>query len=304
MGSKLPPGSIDILDNCLHLSQTLLDHWLQFNKLLESYPRAGPDQGKMEMAFLDLKSRIAREMSVLKARMGGQCEFDSEVIGVIAGSPNLHQIYSQSSVAVNKLRNEWHRCYIAINETVGDLEELRRKVLAGQPVLFAGKCIQLRRPVPWRKIGLYTLAAVAVVGVVSGTYVMRHFLGFWAPGAGVGYVVDATLNDEEQIQGMLITMKAAFENQDLDRVMSAFADDFRDAEGRDKTLFRALLQTYRAAFGLDRVFLGIEESVITVTDNRCTIVPIALETPEVTLTLLVEGERRGSHWLITYLDGR
>jgi len=221
----------------------------------------------------------------------------------VAGATSLHQSYSQSEVAVKKLLGEWHRGFIALNETVSELEEMIRVVQRGGEVIFNGKRVRLPRGLPWRKLALGATVTGVVIAIALGLYVSRHFLGVGAPAAGQGYEADAALSEEEQIFSMLLTMKSAFENQDLDRVMSAFADDFRDVEGRDKTMLRALLQTYRMAFGLEKVHLGIEETTIYLQGNRASLTPLFLSTPETNLTLLVEGEKRGDTWQITFING-
>lgn len=304
MGDKLPRAGVETLEASLELAQRILDSWIRFQQILAAYPQAPPvQQGQLEMSFLQIKSQLARDVSVLTRRMHNGQELDSALINVVAGASSLHQTYSQSEVAVKKLHGEWHRAFIALNESVSELEEMLKVVRRGGEVIFNGKRVRLPRNIPWRKIALGASAAAVLIATASGVYISRHFLGVGAPVAGEGYEVDHSLSEEEQIYSMLLTMKSAFEAQDLDRVMSAFADDFRDVEGRDKTMLRALLQTYRTAFGLHQVRLGIDEATVTVNGNRGSLTPIYLNTPEINLTLLVEGEKRGDSWQITFING-
>ena len=304
MGDKLPLAGIETLEASQALAQRILDSWIQFQQILAAYPQAPPaQQGQLEMNFLQIKSQLARDVSVLTRRMHNGQELDSALINVVAGASSLHQTYSQSEVAVKKLMGEWHRAFIALNEAVSELDEMLKVVRAGGTVIFNGKRVRLPRELPWRKIAAGATVAAVLIAAATGLYISRHFLGVGAPVAGEGYEVDVTLSEEEQIFSMLLTMKSAFEAQDLDRVMSAFAEDFRDVEGRDKTMLRALLQTYRTAFGLNQVRLGIDDARATVNGNRASLTPIYLNTPEVNLTLLVEGEKRGDSWQITYING-
>jgi len=302
MGGKLPLAGVETLEESLELAQRILDDWIRFQQILAAYPRAElAMQGKLEMDFLQIKSKLARDVSVLSRRMQSGRELENALINVVAGAPSLHQTYSQSEVAVKKLLGEWHRAFISLNESVSRLEEMVKAVQRGGEVIFNGKRVRLPRVIPWRKLAVGATMATMVVATTMVLYVSRHFLGVGAPAAGEGYEIDVTLSEEDQIYAMLLTMKFAFEEQDLDKVMSAFADDFRDVEGRDKTMLRALLQTYRLSFGLEKVRLGIADATISLEGDRTTITPLYLSTPEINLTLFVEGEKRGDTWQITYI---
>lgn len=304
MGDKLPVAGIETLEASLELAQRILDGWIRFQQILAAYPQAAPaQQGKLEMDFLQIKSQLARDISVLARRMNHGQELESALINVVAGVPSLHQAYSQSEVAVKKLLGEWHRAFITLNETVSELEEMIKVVQRGGEVIFNGKRVRLPRGLPWQKMALGATVAGILVATALGLYVSRHFLGFGAPVAGEGYAVDVALSEEEQIYSMLLTMKSALESRDLDKVMSAFAEDFQDIEGRNKTMLRALLQGYSTAFGLDQVRLGIDTVDITLNGPRASLTPLYLNTPEVNLTLLVEGEKRGDSWQITFING-
>ena len=55
----------------------------------------------------------------------------------MSGATSLDAIFSQSEVSVKKMQNEWHRAFIAINETLGGLEDKKARAERGEKV-FAG----------------------------------------------------------------------------------------------------------------------------------------------------------------------
>ncbi len=305
MGRQEKEAGLRLLESCIERSRQVMDGWLQFNQLLCGYPQAPPEQrGAYEMQFLNTKSELARRLSVLAGNMRGDCAFETPAINVIAGTPSLDQVYAQSEVAVKKLQTEWHRVYIEINETLGEMEDLRRRVYAGERVVFARLVCRVVKPLPWKKIFAVSGAAATVLLVAGGIYFMRNFLGFWAPGAGEGVVVDANWSDEEQVTYMLGRMKAALESHDLDTVMTAFADDFQaEVEGGpgDKTALRALLMTYKSTLGFGQVSMDIDgvEMAFDNENGSGSLGPVTIDTPQGKVDLLIRGRRAGDAWLIT-----
>ncbi len=114
--------------------------------------------------------------------------------------------------------------------------------------------------------------------------------------------VDQSLSDEAQIYVMLARLKASFQRKELDLVMSAFADSFKDVEGRGKTALRALLQTYMSAVGTDDVRLETSNAKARVNGTTGVIGPVKVVTPQLTIDIEVTGEKIGDVWLITFID--
>jgi len=131
---------------------------------------------------------------------------------------------------------------------------------AAEKQLAAGKSVELppellvhdtHVPFPLKKV-LKVCGAAAAIVILAGTlYVMRNFLGFWAPGAGSGIVVTEGMTDEQQIEAVLVIMNEAFRRNDVDMFMTVIADDFRDEKGNGKTVLRVALQAFkeRGEFG-------------------------------------------------------
>ena len=58
-------------------------------------------------------------------------------MNIVSGATNLEAIYSQSEVALKKLQTEWHRAFIAINETLGVIEDKKARAEQGEKIYLA-----------------------------------------------------------------------------------------------------------------------------------------------------------------------
>lgn len=302
MASRQPTPGYRLLEHCDAECRRVMDGWIMLNQLLAAYTQPGSNKAQLEMQFLRVKSELARAVASLGGRMRGDCRFASEAMSFLSGCVSLEQVYNQSEVAVKKLQGEWHRTFMAMNGQAGEMQELRRRAEAHEPVRFAGEEVYLPPPIPWRKALALGGGVFVLIMVIGGGAFARNFLGVGAPAAGVGMEVDPSLSDEDQIYVMLARLKAAFQRKDLDLVMSAFADHFQDAEGRSKTALRALLQTYMSAVGTDDVRLETRDAKAVINGDKGTIGPIKVVTPQLTIDIEVNGEKVEGIWLVTFID--
>lgn len=303
MAGQKPTAGYLLLNHCEVECRRVLDGWAMLNQVLAAYAKPGADKAALEMQFLRVKSELARAIASLGGRMAGDCRFGNESMNFLAGCTSLDQVYGQSEVAIKKLQTEWHRTFMAMNEQLGEMQELQRRAGVHERVRFAGQEVYMPPPFPWKKVLIQGGAVAAVVLVVGGGYVSRNFLGIGAPAAGVGMEMDPSLSDEDQVYVMMARMKAAFERRDLDRLMSAFADDFKDVEGRSKTALRAFLQTVISSIGTDAVKLETRDAKVTFNaDGSGTISPIVVSTPQLSISIDVTGRKVNGIWLITFID--
>lgn len=296
---------LDYVDEVLDRVRIFMDDWMRFSQVIGAYPNAAANRPQLEMQFLQLKSKLARELPVLRERLGPDCGFGPEIVNVISGTTSLDAIYAQSEVAVKKLMTEWHRAFINVNETVGTVEDKRRRAELGERVMLGDQVIKLRvrKPLPWREIFIYGGATLAVLGVFGGLYFMRNFLGFWAPGAGEGLSVTETMTDEQRMTVTMEAMQGALEKQDLDAFMSIFHDDYLDSGNRSKTMLRALIQTYVAANGFADLKMDLSEAKPVFEGETGLLSPVYITAEGKRFTLYVTGRKQDGRWLITNLSG-
>lgn len=291
---------VEVIDEFLAKNREFLADWLRFNQLIVAYPNANSNKAQLEHHFLQVKSKLARDQQVIRHRLGSDCKFSPDIVNIISSATTLSAIFQQSEVAVRKLQSEWHRAYITVNETIGNLEDKRRRAEQGERVSVGGLLVQtkVRKPFPWRKVLLATAATTLIVLAGGTVYVMRHFLGFWAPGAGEGIVVAKTMTDEEKIHVLVGTLQKAIENGDVDTILSAFSDSYSDAAGRGKTEARAFLQAYRIQGGFEGAKLDISAMKIQIDGDRAVVGPIHFIGPRDQGTFVSGVQREGERWLI------
>jgi hypothetical protein len=135
--SKSQIKTIEALDKNVELCREFMNDWLLFNQILSAYPSPGVNKAQLENQFLKIKSKLAREHRVLRENLGLDYAIDGNTRNIVSGATNLETIYGQSEVAVKKLQNEWHRAFISINETLGAIEDKKRRAEAGEKV-FVG----------------------------------------------------------------------------------------------------------------------------------------------------------------------
>lgn len=305
MSPRIQVHGIEVLEGLIEKCREFLNDWLRFNQVLMAYAAPGPNKGQLEMMFLQLKSKIARDHHIVRERLGADCKFSPDIMNIVSGATNLEGIYSQSEVAIKKLQSEWHRAFITVNETLGNLEDKHKRALAGERVNVGGLWIQakVRKPFPLRQVLMWSGAVAGLFVVVAGLYVMRVFLGFWAPGAGDGMTVTAEMTDEDKIRVMMETMKKAVESGDIDLMMTAYSDRYSDDGGRGKTQVRALLQAYKIDGGFNGAVIDHSQAELVLDGNRVRIGPVHFVGPKDQVALNVVGEKEGDKWLITALGG-
>ncbi len=125
---------VDELDRRVSMVREFMNDWLLFNQILSAYPAPGVNKAQLENQFLKIKSKLAREHNVLKESLMQDYKIDGNTMQIVAGATNLESIYSQSDIAVTKLQGEWHRSFISINETLGQVEDKKARAEAGEKI--------------------------------------------------------------------------------------------------------------------------------------------------------------------------
>jgi hypothetical protein len=305
MQGKAGVQGTEVLDGYIQRCRAFLDGWVRFSQIIAAFPSPSVNKLQLETMFLQIKSSLAREHQILRNRLGPDCRFSDDIVNIIAGATTLESIYSQSEVAVRKLHTEWHRAFITINETLGNLEDKRGRALAGERVTVGGVIIQIkkRNRLPIRQVLAGLAVIIAIAAVPTTLYVMRHFFGFWAPGAGDGIVYSEAMTDEDKIKLLLSTMKSAVEEGDIDTLMTAYSDAYSDEGGRGKTDLRALLQAYKVTGGFAGSELVIDKATIQIEGDFARIEPVHFIGQDDQLSMVVAGSREGDRWLIKAIGG-
>ena len=134
--SKKQQKIVDQLVRRVELCREFMNDWMLFNQILTRYPEPGINKAELETQFLKIKSKLARTHKVLKETLANDYELDNNTMNIVSGATSLEAIYSQSEVAVKKLQTEWHRAFIAINETLGSVDDKRARAEAGEKIFL------------------------------------------------------------------------------------------------------------------------------------------------------------------------
>ena len=141
--SKKQQQTIDELTRRVNMVREFMNDWLLFNQILSAYPSPGVNKAQLENQFLKIKSKLAREHNVLKVALQDDYGIDSNTMHIVSGATNLETIYSQSEVAVKKLQGEWHKSFISINETLGQIEDKKSRAEAGEKMDLSAHKVQM-----------------------------------------------------------------------------------------------------------------------------------------------------------------
>lgn len=134
--SKKQVKVVEVVGQRVEMTREFMNDWLLFNQILSAYPSPGVNKAQLENQFLKVKSKLAREHKVLRDALAGDYAIDANTMNIISGATSLESIYAQSEVSVKKLQNEWHRSFISINETLGTLEDKKRRAESGEKVFL------------------------------------------------------------------------------------------------------------------------------------------------------------------------
>jgi len=134
--SKKQQKIVDQMVRRVELCREFMNDWMLFNQILTRYPEPGINKAELETQFLKIKSKLARTHKVLRETLADDYNLDGNTMNIVSGATSLEAIYSQSEVAVKKLQQEWHRAFIAINETLGSVDDKRARAEAGEKIFI------------------------------------------------------------------------------------------------------------------------------------------------------------------------
>ena len=167
--SKKQQKLIDTMDRRVNMCREFMNDWLLFNQILSAYPSPGVNKAQLENQFLKIKSKLAREHNVLKDSLASDYAIDRNTMQIVSSSTNLESIYAQSEVSVKKLQGEWHKSFISINETLGQIEDKKARAEAGEKIqLDPTEAINTGGGGMSDKSKKNLIIAVVVIAVIAG----------------------------------------------------------------------------------------------------------------------------------------
>lgn len=108
----------------------LLELWQKFHDFFSMALKGNENSKENEMAFLELKSRIASLHDVfLSVLSHSDANVGQSVLTIISKTITLKHVYRLTDAEIKKLEIEWHESYLLLNETIGELED-KKEALA------------------------------------------------------------------------------------------------------------------------------------------------------------------------------
>ena len=107
-------------------------------------------------------------------------------------------------------------------------------------------------------------------------------------------------SDEEILQSILADWMAAFQELDIDKVLSFYADSFTSDQGGGKAEMGEFLQGAKDQGFLDDLDISVANIVIEIDGDKATVQPIEIEGVFGALTMETEWEKIDGQWLVTY----
>ena len=165
--SKKQLQLVEQLERRVELCREFMSDWLLFNQILTSYPSPGVNKAQLENQFLKIKSKLAREHRVLQQTLLDDYSLDGNTMNIVSGATSLEAIYAQSEVALKKLQTEWHRAFIAINETLGVIEDKKNRAERGERVFIATADMLAGAGVKKGGGGSGAKTAMIIIGIIA-----------------------------------------------------------------------------------------------------------------------------------------
>ncbi len=238
--------SPEALDYYQKQCEAIAHDWARLRNMIDGFSQPGADKEKLEWELIALKSRLACDYPVLTEWRKGGYGLSAGVNKMLTGATNLATLADSGGNPESRVNRNWRDVQTALVRVQETLQKVKQTLSAGKPAFLPDKLIEqtTHRPFPIKKI-LKIVAATCGILLLAGTfYIMRNFLGFWAPGAGDGIVVDESMSDEDKIRSVLVIMNEAFKQDDVDMFMTVIAKDFEDDEGNGRRALRVGLQAY------------------------------------------------------------
>lgn len=258
------------------------EDWRRLQDLLRACQDASADQDQLEGRYISLRSNLSCDYPILTYWRDGGYGLTAGINRLLDGAPDISALINAARQPDNTVQRWWKAVAEALDKVTRDLNHARSQLEQGKDAVLPPELLRhdTHVPFPIRKILRGMAIVVGCVLAATTFYVMRNFLGFWAPEAGSALVVTEDMPDEVKIQGVLGLMNEAFRANDLDRFMTVIANDFRDDEGNGRTALRVALQALKEKGEFQTVYLDWSRFRITERNGLLDVRPIYVELPD------------------------
>jgi hypothetical protein len=110
--------------------EAFVERWKELSQFLDRGFKGGEFKNEEEVAFLELKSRIAQDHELLTVTLGPEAERDDRALRLLNSVASLSGFKELPEGMSKKLANEWHLTYMGLQALLGRLRG-RQAQLAG-----------------------------------------------------------------------------------------------------------------------------------------------------------------------------
>lgn len=274
--------------------------WARLRAIIDAGSRPDADKGQLESELIALKSRLACDYPLLTQWRKGGYGLSTGINKMLAGITSLSSLVDSGRNPESRVNRTWRDVQTSLQKVSETLRAAQSQLAKGKPAFLPDDLINevTHRRFPVKKILKIAGISVAVIMVLAAVYVMRNFLGFWAPGAGDGIIVDASMSAEDKIRSVLVIMSEAFKQDDVDMFMTVIANDFKDEEGNGKTALRVALQAYHEKGDYKKVTVDWSGMELLDKDGFLYARPIKIRTDDGELTIHLGFKEYGGKLLV------
>lgn len=156
------------LERNIQRVEASIECWKQLSQFLDRGFKGESFAGEEEVAFLELKSRIAQEHELLVVTLGSEVERDDRALRMMNSVPSLSAFKELPDGMSKKLATEWHSTYLGLQAMLGRLRG-RQAQLRGVSTLRVGLANVFANPL------------VILLVMIVASYGVYRFAEDWIP---------------------------------------------------------------------------------------------------------------------------
>ena len=156
------------LERNIRRVEASVERWKELSQFLDRGFKGEQFTGEEEMAFLDLKSRIAQEHELLMVTLGSETDRDDRALRLLHSVSSLSSFKDLPEGMSKKVATEWHNTYLALQALLGRLR---------------GRQIQLKgiSTVRMATRNVFANPLVILLVMIAAAYGVYRFAEEWVP---------------------------------------------------------------------------------------------------------------------------
>jgi hypothetical protein len=109
------------LEKNIQRVEAFVERWKELSQFLDRGFKGDQFAGEEEVAFLELKSRIAQEHELLMVTLGSEVERDNRALRLLHSVSSLSSFKDLAEGTSKKVATEWHNTYLELQALLGRL---------------------------------------------------------------------------------------------------------------------------------------------------------------------------------------